>query len=177
MIEFLPLVLTGIGIIVSILYYTSVLRNANKTQQQQLETRQAQLFMQIINQFNQPSMVESRDFYFDMELTSFEDYTNMWLDPEKRKNHRLFGGFLEGIGVLVREDYLDIKVVAGLMGGTVKALWEKYQPYIIQYREERNSPRAWIEWEYLYNELIEYDRRNPGFGIEKTNYREQWTRP
>jgi hypothetical protein len=50
-IEYLPIVLTGIGIIVSILYYTSVLRNANKTQQQQLDTRQAQLFMQMYNKW------------------------------------------------------------------------------------------------------------------------------
>jgi hypothetical protein len=38
MIDYLPLILTGIGIIASILYYASVLRNANTT-------RQAQLYM------------------------------------------------------------------------------------------------------------------------------------
>ena len=41
-IEYLPIVLTGIGIIVSILYYAMVLRNQNTT-------RQAQLLMQINN--------------------------------------------------------------------------------------------------------------------------------
>jgi hypothetical protein len=129
--------------------------------------------MQIINQFTQPIMVESRDFYFDVELSSYDDYMKIWSDPEQRKQHRVFGGFMEGIGVLVRENYLDIKVVAGLMGGTVKSLWEKYRPYVLQYREERNIPRAWIEWEYLYNELIEYGKRNPGLGIEETEYK-QW---
>ena len=51
MIESLPYLLTGVGIIVSILYYTSVLRNANRTRELQLkaqeqatETRQAALF-------------------------------------------------------------------------------------------------------------------------------------
>jgi hypothetical protein len=46
--DYLPLVLTGIGIIASILYYASILRNANKTRELQLkaqehatETRQA----------------------------------------------------------------------------------------------------------------------------------------
>ena len=47
MIEYLPIVLTGIGLSASILYYTIILRNANKTQQMQLETRQVQLFMTI----------------------------------------------------------------------------------------------------------------------------------
>jgi len=173
MIEYLPIVLTGIGIIVAIIYYTLTLRNANMTQRQQLETRQAQLFMQILNQFNQPSMVESRDFYFDVELSSFDDYMNMWSDPEKRKQHRLFGGFMEGIGVLVRENYLDIKVVAGLFGGTVKGLWEKHEPYIKQYREQMNIPRSWIEWEYLYNELIRYSEKHPELGIQETEHK-QW---
>ena len=49
MIEYLPLVLTGIGIIVSILYYTSVLRNANKT-------REAQLFMQSYKETSTPEL-------------------------------------------------------------------------------------------------------------------------
>ena len=47
MIEYLPLVLTGIGLTASILYYTIILRNANKTQKMQLETRQVQMFMTI----------------------------------------------------------------------------------------------------------------------------------
>lgn len=47
MIEYLPLVLTGIGLSVSIIYYASILKNANKTQRMQLETRQVQLFMTI----------------------------------------------------------------------------------------------------------------------------------
>jgi len=43
--EFLAIMFTGIGLMVSVLYYTFTLQNANKTQQQQLETRQAQLYM------------------------------------------------------------------------------------------------------------------------------------
>ena len=54
MIEYLPLVLTGLGIIVSILYYTSVLRNQNETQQMQLETRNAQFFIQFAKEINTP---------------------------------------------------------------------------------------------------------------------------
>ena len=40
MIESIPYVLTGIGIIVSILYYTSVLRNANRTRELQLKAQE-----------------------------------------------------------------------------------------------------------------------------------------
>jgi len=39
--EFIALILTGLGLTASIVYYANVLSNANKTQQLQLETRQA----------------------------------------------------------------------------------------------------------------------------------------
>ena len=49
MIESLPLVLTGLGLTASIVYYENILNNANKTQQMQLETRQIQIFMRVID--------------------------------------------------------------------------------------------------------------------------------
>ena len=162
----LSIVLTGIGLIIALTYYSLQIRNQNIT-------RQAQLFMQMLSQFNQPSMVESRDFYYDVELNNYEEYLQLWDDPEKRKQHRLFGGFVEGLGVLVREGFLDVKVVAGLIGGTVKALWEKQAPFVIEYREHMNVPRAWIEWEYLYNELMRYAERHPELGIQDTEYKEK----
>jgi hypothetical protein len=39
--------LQTVGILVGVFYYIMTLRNSQRTQQQQLETRQAQLFMQI----------------------------------------------------------------------------------------------------------------------------------
>jgi hypothetical protein len=45
--EVLALVLTGLSITASILYYTMTLRNSNKTQQLALENRRAQLYMQL----------------------------------------------------------------------------------------------------------------------------------
>ena len=58
--EFLAIILTGLGLTVSILYYTTVLQNANKTQQMALETRQAQLFSSLQNKID---TVEFRRIY------------------------------------------------------------------------------------------------------------------
>ena len=161
------------GVIAGFSYYVLTVRNAQRNQQHQLETRQAQLFMQLLGQFNQPSMVESRDFYYNVELSSFDDYLSIGTEPEKRRLHRLFGGFIEGLGVLVRENYLDIKIVVGLIGGVVKALWEKQAPYVYEYRDYMKAPRAWIEWEYLYNEIVSYAEKHPELGIQDTEYSEK----
>ena len=52
--------LQTVGILMGIFYYIMTLNNTRKNQEMQLETRQAQLFMQIVNQFTQPSMVDAR---------------------------------------------------------------------------------------------------------------------
>jgi hypothetical protein len=43
--EFLAIIISVLGLAASITYYATILNNANKTQQQQLETRQAQLYL------------------------------------------------------------------------------------------------------------------------------------
>ena len=73
MMEYLPLVLTGIGIIASILYYASVLRNANKT-------RQAQLFMDLYRTYRDP---EFRRQYYEILGQKWVDFEDFW---EKAKN-------------------------------------------------------------------------------------------
>ena len=57
--EFLAVILTGLGLTASIVYYASILRNANKTQEIQLETRQAQLYMEFYRDFKKKEFPNS----------------------------------------------------------------------------------------------------------------------
>jgi hypothetical protein len=167
MIEYLPLVLTGIGIIASILYYASVLRNANKTQQMQLETRQAQLFMNIYNQsYTDPQFQQSRAVLMTKKWDTFEDFRKIYhlgenADPEFIAAYDYLGSFYEGVGVFVREGFLDIRFVALLMTGNVRNFWERTQPIKDEMRTEYNWPRLLIETEYLHNELMKYHKEHP----------------
>jgi len=153
MIESIPYVLTGIGIIVSILYYTSVLRNSNKT-------REAQLFMQIYDKWSDPEMQKAYDIVEKAEFTTFEEFTEIRYDDEFRRAMSKLVGFYEGLGVLVREDLLDIRLVALLMTGTTLGFWEKIEPHIDRMRAAA-YPRVCIETEYLANQLREYITNNP----------------
>jgi len=65
-IENLPLILTGLSITISIIYYASVLRNQNKT-------REAQLFMQLFGRYSREAW---RDGYelLQMEWTNMDDF-------------------------------------------------------------------------------------------------------
>jgi hypothetical protein len=161
--------LQTVGILVGVFYYIMTIRSTRKSQQQALETRQAQLFMQIVNQYSQPSLVEAKDLYDKLELNSLEDYEKIWADHEKAKMFRGYWGWIEGIGVLVRENYLDIKVIAGLMSGNIKRGWEKKAPYVLEMREVHSVPQLFIEWENLYNTLMEYGEQHPELGIHETS--------
>ena len=85
MIEYLPLVLTGLGLTASIIYYAKVLENANKTralqlkaQEETLETRKTQLYMSLY------AVIQSHDFgtrlytVLNWEWDNFNDFESKY---------------------------------------------------------------------------------------------------
>jgi len=84
MIETIAVVLTGVGLAASILYYANIIKNANKTQTMQMENRLVQLFMQTYNRFQDPDFLkmynEVRDREWDSVEGYFEKYGPSW-DP------------------------------------------------------------------------------------------------
>jgi len=86
---------------------------------------------------------------------------------ENEKYLRAWGtivGFYEGVGVLVKEGLIDIRLVALLMTGTTTLFWRKMEPFIDEIRR-RAYPRAYIETEYLYNALMDYIKEHPEIEI------------
>ena len=69
--------------------------------------------------------------------------------------------FYEGLGVLVKERFVDIRYVALLMTGLTLQFWEKIRPAILEAREVEQSPRILSEFEYLYEELMKYIEKHP----------------
>jgi len=142
MIEYLPLVLTGLGLTASIVYYAGVLRNANKTQKQQLETRQAQLFMNIY------SYVYTMEFWtYYRELTEqweWEDYDDWYKkyrsDTDTYNKFAVVGTYFEGMGVLVKRNLIEITFVDDLMSGPIMQFWQKFEPIILEERRRRKPP-------------------------------------
>ena len=155
--------LQTVGILVGVFYYISTLRNAQRTQQLQLETRQAQLFMQLYNRYRD----DTRDLdidksFLDVEIRSFEDFMRLWkTDEDFGKALSTLGGFFEGIGVMVREGYIPVRLVALQWSGMTRRFWQKLEPFMADVREIQRFPRAWSETEYLYNELMKYLGEHP----------------
>lgn len=149
------------GILVGIVYYITIMRNQQKTreltlkaQELTLETRQAQLFMQIYGQWNTMEFGRQYEKSMRMEWTDFDDFNEKYLgDIETYTAWRMMARFFEGIGVLVQRGLIDVTLVDDLMSGETMRFWERFQPLIEEMRTRLNWPQA-VEWvEYLYEQV------------------------
>jgi hypothetical protein len=148
--EFLAIILTGLGLTVSILYYTSVLQNANKT-------RQIQLFMELNSRFDNPllmrALIKSRDY----EGISFDEWFEKYGpdgDREVYIDWVCLQNALQGIGLLVKSNQVKAETVEELMGSIIVLNWMRSGPIIMEMRERLGRRGAWSEVEYLYEELM-----------------------
>ena len=69
--------------------------------------------------------------------------------------------FFEGLGVLVRENLIDMRIIALTMSSDIVIYWEKMKPVVGDFRREWNSARLVDQSEFLYNELMKYMGEHP----------------
>jgi len=83
-------------------------------------------------------------------------------DPEFKQTISDLGSFYEYLGVIVKEGYLSIRLVALMWAGVTRTFWENIaEPMLDEMREETGYPRGWSETEYLCRELIRYMDEHP----------------
>jgi hypothetical protein len=154
--EIIALVLTGVGIMASIIYYANILQNANQTQKMQLETRQTQLFMYLYDKFCSESFKRSYYEIMRWEWTDYHEYAKKYgpdTNPEKNLTRGNVGSFFEGLGVLIKNKQISPELVDDLISQHIITYWEKFGPIMKEARIRLNYPHA-AEWvEYLYNQI------------------------
>ena len=150
--------LTLISIPIGVFYHIMTLRNTSKNQQMQLETRQAQLFMGLYQTFRSPEFVRNWDHViWRLEFKDWEDAAEK-LHPVNNPDERTIwfsvGMFFVGVGVLVKRGLIDLSLVDDLLGGMITHTWEKMGPIEVESRIRLNNPRAFEDFEYLYDEIV-----------------------
>ena len=166
-----------IALLVGIAYYMSISKKQQKTREQTLEsqelarkaqenaleTRKAQMFMQIYNEsYNNDSFIDAYVRLADFNIHNYAEYQKMMEDEENKKASTKVAMFYEGVGVLVREGQVSIRLFALLMTGMTRSWWERlYKSYVEEGREKRNFKRWMSESEYLYNEMMKYHKEHP----------------
>jgi len=142
------------GVLVAAAYY---IVNTRTT----LQTRQAQLFMQLYDRWTFDIGEKFWEF-LDDDIETAEDYLEkIKTDKGFARRASVLSRYHEGVGVLVRFGLLDIRYIAYLASYPTRVYWEKYKPIIGDLRRLMNAPRADSESEYLYDRLMKFIEEHP----------------
>ena len=152
LVNYAELAILAVGVVIALIQ----LNNISRTRKTELETRQAQLLMQIYDRWNEKDWWYNVSLVFRQEWKNYDDFIKKYGPETNLDNYSSMlsvNAFFEGIGVLVKEKLIDIRLVDNLMAATILRYWEKIEPYIKVHRERRENPRIWQYIEYLYHEL------------------------
>jgi hypothetical protein len=143
-------VVATISVVVGVVFTILELRHMTRT-------RQTDIIMRIYDRFGSKEMVEA--MYSVGQLRS---QTSASSAPELDKLTGVIqiAVVFEGLGVLLEQDLIDVKMVDGLFGPTLDALWEPIRPLIQWMRDSLKQPTFFSHFEYLYNRLSDYRRGN-----------------
>jgi hypothetical protein len=143
----------------SILYYSINVRNANKTQKMQLETRQVQIFMNnIIGVRSSPEFQKLiyRVTFID-EWNDLQDYFNRY-GPEHNldaySEHMFVWQLYDSVGFLLKKEVIDLSYIDDLFKASLIVAWKKFEPVIKMNRQRVNQPNLWNQFEYLAEEVM-----------------------
>ena len=140
------------------------LRNANKTQQQQLETRQTQFYMDHIKFILSEPFNSNYTEMMQWEWTDYDDFVNKYGVPLppitsdlEGKYIKKFGdvfGYYEGLGALVKNRNINVEMF-GRMGG-IESIWTKFEGVVYEARKRYSRPYIWQEFEILALSIQEF---------------------
>jgi len=137
------------GVLLAALYYILNIRTTR-------QTRQAQLFMSIYSTYSSTEFLKAWSEIMNYPFKDYDDFESKYgfeVNPDAMVKGRMVNAYLEGIGVLMKKGLIDSSIVDDLMSGTIIRYWEKYEPYILEYRKRRDWPQTGEHVEYLYNKI------------------------
>jgi hypothetical protein len=178
--------LQTMGLLIGIFYYVTTLRNAQKTreltlqsqeltrkaQEQSLETRQAQLFMQIYRDMISPEHFIGTNELYSMEWEDWDDYNRKYGSENNPENYALrysTWSRISGVGLLVKAGLIDVGSVHDLMRTTILWQWAKFGDIIIRSREEWNMDNFMDGFEFIADEIVkETERRGQSADVPES---------
>jgi hypothetical protein len=138
-------IVTTVSIAIGVIFTLLELRHLAKT-------RRTEIIMKTYDRFSSREMVEAMSKVGSAKFESLDDYRKKYGFTEITEIAVLF----EGLGVLLEQNLIDIKMVDRLFGPTLNALWERVQPVLYAMRKGLNEPFFFSHFEYLIKELSAY---------------------
>ena len=141
------------GVIAGFTYYVLTVQNTRKNQQLQLETRQAQLYMNIYRDHVSKENQADLNTILRWETESYDAFNEKYSSQEWSLLLSYFAN-LDGIGTLVSKGLMDTELVYELQYVSIITIWEKFLPITVESRKRWSAPQLWVKSEYLYDEMV-----------------------
>jgi hypothetical protein len=155
-IQTVSIAIASAGVFLAAIYYIFQIRHQSKT-------RQMGLLMNLYLTWGSDDMRKAYQDSVGLE-DKYKDYNDFvkkygiasqaWIDINK------ILWFCNGIGFLVHEGFVNIKLVLGLFQTQgVMRMWEKWKPFVEGQRKMFGLPESYAWLEYLYNEVKKREQR------------------
>jgi len=161
-IQTVSIAIASTGVFLAAIYYVFQIRHQTRIRQTEIETRQANLLIQIYNYYYKEDFLNTEnEILFQWKWKDFDDF---WKKYGSEANVKAFnkwdsvGTYFKGVGVLVKLELIDLNLVDELMGTSIRLHWEKSGPIVKEFRA-RMWPHAYEWFEYLYNELKKREQK------------------
>ncbi len=142
------------GVLVAALYYVLNMKTT-------LQTRQAQLFMQIYDRMSQPELSAIiNNIRYNLKWSDSEDFWRKYgaeTNIDEYSRIASAGNYFKGIGVLLKKGLIDQMFIYDLLSSPLKAYWERMGPVILERRRVTNNPNLFAFVDYLYDEMVKVD--------------------
>jgi len=157
--------LQTVGLLVGIYYYVMTLSYSRRNQQLTLESRRAQLWMQIQDSVWSRETQEALDVIWPLKHLSDEEFLEKFRDDWKfRRAFTHWAYLMERGGVLLKEGLIDIELMVNSASLTRTLIdeWEDYRNVIYKLRQSSaRSKRSFNIWEHTYDSLMKYLEEHP----------------
>jgi hypothetical protein len=156
-IQTVSIAIASASVVAGVIYYSLQVRHQNLQIQQQNKMRQTDLVMRLYSTFDSMEFLEAwRKVYFT-EYTDYDDFLKK-LKGKREVAMKVFR-FYEQVGVLLRRKLIDIDLVDDLFGNNAIITWEKTKGSILEELRKTVNPRAYENFEYLYNAMKKKEQK------------------
>ena len=134
----------------------------------QLETRQAQLYTQIVQELFNENYMKKSIHLLKMEWSDYDDFERKYGSDNNEDAYAerySFWYFMNNIEFLVHEDLISIKSANAIVSQFAVWNWVKFKDVILTQRKVYDMPDFMVWFEYLADELTKY-RASKGFSSD-----------
>lgn len=148
-VQTVTVVITGISIIIGVILSLN-------TRKQEVETRQAQLFMQYRTFSSEEYMKSYQDVMRRQDWTTWDEYMENYsttVNPDAAAKVTHIANTFNTIAFLAEEGLVDVQLIYRFNGPAFINAWERLEPYVIGIRKHFNFPTYCASFEWLYKQF------------------------